>query len=1242
MAEKFSVSAILSATDKNMSSTFKRAMGAAETFGDRVKSIVAGIGVTKALGAAMNTLTTSLDGAITRFDTLHTYPKVMKSLGFSTEDAQAAVSKLNAAVQGLPTSLSDIVKNAQVMTSVTGDMNMATDTAIALNDALLASSASTEDAARATQQYSQMLATGKPDLESWRTLQETMSPALTKVAKKLGIASGNTLKLYDAMKEGEITFDDFNKALIECDTETGGFAETAKDASKTIRTGFTNIKSAVENFEMAVIGAVDNIINSKGFGGVVDVLDNIKTAIYNVRGAFMESSNGIDYVFKPDVLKKIEDAFRRIDEVVSKIMDGFEKSGAIKSTTRALSILSAVFSRFVNVVTKSNIFRSIAYTFGQIHDVIMQVSTDIAMIVNKFLDVRTINEVCKEVNTEVRRLKTAVLGAWDAFKETGAIETAINTLFKIKDAIKNVVDAVAQSGAIEQFGNFLGNLATRLSLVIGKIADFIASLDPEVIKLFTNVIEKLFEAYVGYKLIKPAIDKVKSFGNTAKGAIDGVKGLCTNVKKLWDSLKEGNGLKDSLKKIFGKQEQPELPEQTGGGGNGGASAIKAKWEGIAKSIESAFEGVATTVESIFTGISKTVESACEGIALIVETIFTGISKTIESAGKGISTAAKGIGEGIKSALEGVGTVIESIGTAIKSVLEGLAPVIESLGTALATLAKGIGEGIAIALRGLGSALAMIPPTTWLAIGAAALMFGAALALVGSQGEGLQMVLNGVANVISSIAPIVQTVVNGIITGLSLLPGIFESVGNAVKTACEGISEVVTSLGTAISDVVTSVTDGMSKIIDSIGNAISGVLDSLANIIDSIGDAALNAGKGFNELSKGVERITKLNLFDMAASVGAVVLALGGVTALSGGLAEAGNGMKKFADGIKQVSKSGTVAATALTTINAAITPLTESIPQLGPQLTTVSEQIQTFADNAMTAFTTLAASTVSAMTFTMSMAMLNASVQQATAVFTGYMLVITGAVAAFAGLASGAQSAQSAISGLTSVASSVSSALSSLGAVGSAAMQSLVSSFREAQGEAESAGKAIGINFTKSVQSGLKQLPTIAQSAVSSMISVLNSAQSAAYTSGAYIGIGLANGMRSQLGTVRAVAAQLAAAADEAIQAKARIGSPSKVMAKNGMWIGQGLVNGIEGMYSKVHKAAYGLFDIPQLSNPKMAFAGINASLSDDYSYYHDVHYTIEVPLDVNGREFAKATYDDFDKEGSARTKIKDRIKGVR
>lgn len=889
---------------------------------------------------------------------------------------------------------------------------------------------------------------------------------------------------------------------------------------------------------------------------------------------------------------KTEDFFDAISKVGTN--DAFTKlATSYKSTEQAMDGLMETMSNKLQPAWKALDQVGIDAVSGLI-DLLGQV------------DVTALSEgimgVVEDIKGGFNTLKTIVTNAWNAFKETGAIDSAKEALNSCKDAINNVVTAVSNSGIIETFAHAFGEIVDQVSIAVDKIADFIAGLDEGTINTFAGAIAGLFTAYAGYKVVSSATSKIKDFTSNAKSALK-------TVKDLYKKIKGGGDPKEP-------SQTPQVdPVETKNLKNI-SSEIKAKWE-----------GVGSVVESVGTSIKTALE---------------GVGDVFKSVGTAIADAAKGIGEGIKSALEGVGTVIESIGTAIKSVLEGLAPVIESLGTALATLAKGIGEGIAIALRGLGSALAMIPPTTWLAIGAAALMFGAALALVGSQGEGLQMVLNGVANVISSVAPIVQIVVNGIVSALSLLPGIFESVGTAIETACSGISEVVTSLGTAVSDVVTSVTDGMSKIIDSIGNAISGVLDSLANIIDSIGEAALNAGKGFNELSKGLERITKLNLFDMAASMAAVIASLAGVTAMSGGLAEAGTGMKQFADGIKQVSKNGTVAATALTTINAAVTPLSTTLPQLGPQLTTVSEQIQTFADNAMQAFTTLAASTVSAMTFTMTMAMLNASVQQATAVFASYMLVITGAVAAFAGLASGAQSAQAAISGLTSVASSVGSALSSLGAVGSAAMQSLVGSFREAQGEAESAGKAIGTNFTKSVQSGLRQLPSIAQSAVSSMISVLNSAQSAAYTSGAYIGIGLANGMRSQLGTVRAVAAQLAAAADEAIRAKAKIGSPSKVADKNGMWIGQGLVNGIEGMYSKVHKAAYGLFDIPQLSNPKMAFAGINASLSDDYSYYHDVHYTIEVPLDVNGREFAKATYDDFDKEGSARAKIKDRIKGVR
>ena len=1140
MADSYSVSAILSATDKNMSSTFNKATKVAESFGDRVKSIVAGLGVTKALSSATNLLTSSLDGAITRYDTLHTYPKVMNSLGYSTQDAEASVSKLNAAVQGLPTSLSDIVKNAQVMTSVTGNMDKATDTAIALNDALLSSSASTEDAARATQQYSQMLATGKPDLESWRTLQETMSPALTKVAKKLGITSGNTMELYNAMKDGKISFDDFNTALIECDTEVGGFADTAQEASKTIRTGFTNIRSAVENFEMSVIGAVNNLLNSEGFGGIVDILDKVKTAIYNVRNAFMETENGIDYVFKPEVLEKI--------------------------------------------------------------------------------------------NNTLNTIKNTISGMWDSFKDTGALDAAAEALSSIKDALSHVAGSVDWSGILEDLANWFGQLVTQVSLAADKIADFVSNLDPDLIDGFAKTVTKLFEAYLTYKVVKTAADKIKTFGTNCKNAVDNVKSLYDNVKKLFDNFKDGKGLKG----LFGGKKDKDDPTADLIESHDNSTAeIKAKWEGIAntvekagKSIREALNGIADIVKSV----GSTIADAARGIGDGVKSALEGVAQVFESAGKGISEAAKGIGEGIKSGLEGVGSVIESIGTAIKSVLEGLAPVIESigtaiksvleglapviesLGTALATVAEGIGQGISIALQGLGTALASIPPTTWLAIAVAALAFGAALALVGSQGEGLQMVLNGVANVINSILPIVQTVVAGIITGMSMLPAIFASVAAVIDTACSGISDVVNTLGDNISKVVDTVSDGMSKIIDSIGDAISGVLDSLAGIIDSIGEAALNAGKGFDKLADGLVKITNLNLLDLGASMLTVTAALASVTAFSGGLATAGQGMKDFASGLQSVSMTGTIAATALLTITTAMSTLSGSMTNVAPTLDSASTSMQTFATNATVAFAGLMLSATSAAAFVMTLNMMS----------------------------SGAATAAASVSSLAAAASSVTGAVSSLGSIGSSAMQSLISSFQQAQSAARSAGTAISNDLIKGVQSGLKQLPSIATSAINSFTSALQSGQAAAYSAGSYIGQGLANGIRSQIGAVRAAAASLAAAADAAIQAKARIGSPSKVTTKDGEFIGQGLVNGIKAMYGQVQRAADGLFDIPQLNSPQVAFAGINGQLSQDYNYYHEAEYTINVPLSVDGKQFAKATATYTQEELDQRSKFQSRLLGVK
>ena len=148
--------------------------------GTSIKSMVTALGLAKVAGAAINVLKSSLDSAISRFDTMQKFPKVMDALGFSASDSKKSIDSLSEGIDGLPTKLDDVVASTQQMTAITGDLKRSTKTVLALNNAFLASGASADDASRGTQQYNQMLSTGTVDLESWKTLQETMPLALQK------------------------------------------------------------------------------------------------------------------------------------------------------------------------------------------------------------------------------------------------------------------------------------------------------------------------------------------------------------------------------------------------------------------------------------------------------------------------------------------------------------------------------------------------------------------------------------------------------------------------------------------------------------------------------------------------------------------------------------------------------------------------------------------------------------------------------------------------------------------------------------------------------------------------------------------------------------------------------------------------------------------------------------------------------------------------------------------------------
>lgn len=245
-----------------------------------LKKFAIGAGVFKLASAAVDLVTQSLGKAITRFDTLEKYPRVMKAMGHSAEDVARSTDKLANGIDGLPTTLDEVVGTAQRLTSITKDINKSTNLTLALNNAFLASGASSEAASRGLEQYAQMLSAGKVDMQSWKTLQETMPYALQKTAEAFGFAGASAQKdFYEALKNGQITFDQFSRKLIELNDGVGGFAELAKENSKGIETSFNNIKNAIAKGVANSIKALDDLSKAATGKSIAEHFDSLKVVI---------------------------------------------------------------------------------------------------------------------------------------------------------------------------------------------------------------------------------------------------------------------------------------------------------------------------------------------------------------------------------------------------------------------------------------------------------------------------------------------------------------------------------------------------------------------------------------------------------------------------------------------------------------------------------------------------------------------------------------------------------------------------------------------------------------------------------------------------------------------------------------------------------------------------------------------------------------------------------------------------
>ena len=332
---------------------------------------------------------------------------------------------------------------------------------------------------------------------------------------------------------------------------------------------------------------------------------------------------------------------------------------------------------------------------------------------------------------------------------------------------------------------------------------------------------------------------------------------------------------------------------------------------------------------------------------------------------------------------------------------------------------------------------------------------------------------------------------------------------------------------------------------------------------------------------------------------------------------------------------GMVAAVALLAAGAAV--LGTSLVVAGAGLTLMGAAFPLVAAGAMSSATGLAA-LLGAGTAASAVFVVLAGSSGAAAVTVGVFAasMITGAAgtavmvvalkAVNSSMKSIAENAKSAEKSLTSMRSSVNvvnSGLDALGNKAKSAINALISQFSRGESKAKTSGIAVGNNYNSGVMAGMTAAVNTANVMSNMAVVAMRSAAGGAYSSGVYIGAGLARGLNSQVGPVRAAAAQLAAAAEAAIRAKAKIHSPSKVSDKLGGYYGIGFGNGILDKVKYVKKAVMHLIDIPTMvAAPEIGVNLRNGSedLEETYNYTRNARYTLYVPVEVDGRQIAKAT----------------------
>ncbi|KLN78095.1 putative tape measure protein [Bifidobacterium bifidum] len=810
---------------------------------------VAGIAST-VFSKVASVVTGSLNSAISRADQMNNFPKVMKNLGYSSEDAAASIKKISSALDGLPTTSSAMTGMVQQLAPLTSNLDQATNIALAFNNAMLAGGASTMEQENALTQYTQMLSAGKVDMQAWRSIQAAMPGQLNQVAEAMLGAGKNSNDLYEAMKNGSISFDDFNKKVMELNQNGFGkyasFAQQAKDATQGIGT-------AMENVQNRVAKAVQKVIEAVGVENIAGAINGFSSQFGKIGDAAAGMVTGVKGWFGK--------AAQAAQPLVSIWQSDFGQLGVY---LKGLASNAQAFGgSLLDVVTNGGGLQN--FLTGLNNIISPLVNWWIALTRNVSIFIGTLSD-----SGGVQAFLASLSELWKGLTQLGQ---------GLADAVTGFLAVGQNGGAAASIGQLVGDAFNAAAPFVEKLASTLQSLGDwasehgDAIRTVIAGIAGGFAAFKTASLISAAVTALKSFDVAAKIAAAGqwVLNAAMNANPIVLVVTAIGALVAALVWFFTQTE-------TG----------RKAWASFTSFLSSAWQSVVSFVTSLGQNIAnfftQTIPNAIQSVIQWFQQLPSAIGTALSNLITSIGTWAVSFGQ---SALQAGQQFVSNIANFLTNLPATIAYWLAYGITFVVLWAAQLGSQAISAgqqfLANLGTFFVQLPGNIWnwltstvASVASWAAQMGANALSAGSR------FLSNVGTFISQLPANVGSWLSGAVSAAASF------VGRMASNAVNAGSRFLSSIGSYISQVP-----------GRIGAGLSGAISAVGSFASSMASGALRAGQQFlsnlaNTLASIPGRMVSIGSQIVHGIISGITGSIGKVgSAILGGVKDAISGVKNF-------------------------------------------------------------------------------------------------------------------------------------------------------------------------------------------------------------------------------------------------------------------------------------------------------------------------------------------------------------